>query len=139
MDYETTQEQGCEDCLCLNQDGYDAFSEAVGKYFKGETHYELDKTEGIFYFLRILPDVRPNRIKLGYTTNLMLRIAKHRKTCPSLEILGHWKYLKGSEQFIINVISNSPDIVHVGHGVFDIPDVDAALKRASTFFDMLPA
>jgi hypothetical protein len=82
--------------------------------------------------------VYPNRIKLGYTTDLKRRITAHKTTCPTLEILGNWNCSKGAESMIIKIITNGPDVVRIGPEVFDLGDVDAALSRAHIVFGMCP-
>lgn len=95
---------------------------------------EPKKTNGVFYFIRLVPEALQNRIKLGFTTDLKGRIQAHKCCAPTLEIMGTWGAKQEWESMAIAAITNIEGVVQVGKEVFDFPDAENALKRADSFF-----
>ena len=49
-----------------------------------------DTRPGDLYAISLMPEVRPLRIKIGFTRTIALRIRSFRAVCPTLELLRTW-------------------------------------------------
>lgn len=45
---------------------------------------------GYFYIIQLHPDDLPDRLKIGYTDNLDVRLSDHRTSAPTLELVRSW-------------------------------------------------
>lgn len=92
---------------------------------------------GFFYAIQLVPDLDPNRIKLGFADNVETRLAQHRTSAPTASLLKSWPCKRSWERTAIDAL------VAVGgrlllNEVFEFSDVDAVLKRADEFLALLP-
>jgi len=92
---------------------------------------------GFFYVIRLMPDIAPNRIKVGYAASLQSRIESHRCTCPQLELLKSWPCRKVYEHTAIAIAINGSAFSYGGE-VYDVASVDDMIARLDSFFGMLP-
>jgi len=129
-----TAENGNQVCKCLDEGGYEEFRELRESFNIMRPAEVQDRSEGTFYFIQLIPDALPNRVKLGYTCDIKRRLMEHRCAAPTLKLLDTWGIRCSWESMAIAAISNIPGTVQVGTEVFDFPDVEAALERANAFF-----
>lgn len=91
---------------------------------------------GYFYAMRLMPDVAPNRIKLGFASTLQTRLDAHRTTCPRLEVVKTWPCQKVYEPAAIAAAVNGTSDLYGGE-VYDVKSVDALVERLDLFFGLL--
>lgn len=132
-----TVETGNQLCLCLDRKGYEEFKGLREGFLAVRPMAEVEYDEGIFYFIQLVPEALPNRIKLGFTNDLAQRLQSHRCAAPTLKLLDTWGIKPSWESMAIAAISNIPGTVQVGAEVFDFPDAGKALERANSFFSFL--
>lgn len=89
-----------------------------------------------FYLLLLVPEYSKCRIKIGYASDLSGRIATHRTTCPTLDVVKTWRCKRTWESPLIDLVAN--DCKRVGQEVFDCEDVEELVARLDTFFDLMP-
>lgn len=81
--------------------------------------------DGFVYAVQLLPDLAPNRIKIGFTTSSIdRRLSQHRVTCPALKVVAHWKATRRDETRAHRVVVGRVGLSEV----FDVADVAAALS-----------
>jgi hypothetical protein len=90
-----------------------------------------------FYLLLLVPELSKSRIKVGYASDLTGRIAAHRTTCPTLEVIKAWRCKKTWEVPLIDLVAN--DCKRIGQEVFDCDDTDELTARIDAFFDLMPS
>jgi len=95
-----------------------------------------NESSGYFYVMRLMPDVAPNRIKLGFASTLQSRLDAHRTTCPRLEVVKTWPCQKVYEPAAIAVAVNGTSDLYGGE-VYDVKSVDALIERLDSFFNLL--
>lgn len=94
--------------------------------------------KGVFYIIQLVPEALPNRLKLGFSSNIEARIQAHRTTAPTLKLLGTWVCMKTWERAAIASITrdkckNLTDEVYDFNGKYDL-----AIERAESFFKLMP-
>jgi len=132
-----TVETGNQLCTSLDRKGYEEFKALREGFLAVRPPVEVETGEGVFYFIQLVPEALPNRIKLGFTNDLAQRLQSHRCAAPTLKLLDTWGIKPSWESMAIAAISNIPGTVQVGAEVFDFPDAEKALERANSFFSFL--
>jgi hypothetical protein len=80
---------------------------------------------GVVYALALIPDVKPDRIKVGFTTrSAEHRASDHRTASPTATVLGSWPACAVDERRVHGVL---PGRIGTSE-VFDVGDVGAALR-----------
>ena len=85
--------------------------------------------DGLFYIVHPDPEMRPERVKLGYTTNLKDRMATYKTSNPDMAIAGtafckqHW------EAAWIALLTGASECTHIAGEVFDCANIDALVRR----------
>jgi len=124
-------------CTSLDRKGYEEFKALREGFLAVRPPVEVETGEGVFYFIQLIPEALPNRIKLGFTNDLAQRLQSHRCAAPTLKLLDTWAIKPSWESMAIAAISNISGTVQVGAEVFDFPNVEKALERANSFFSFL--
>ena len=84
-----------------------------------------NNTRGIIYALQLLPDLVPNRLKIGFTSSpIERRLHQHRVTCPALVLLARWPASRRDEPKAHALVAGRLGSCEI----FDVLDVDAALR-----------
>jgi len=91
---------------------------------------------GYFYIIQLVPEVLPNRVKIGYTDNLETRLREHQTAAPTAIYLGHWKCKRSWDQAAMDSITRV-DCSLVMNEVYE-GDIDGFLNRAKEFFNVMP-
>jgi hypothetical protein len=97
----------------------------------------LPSDVGVFYIIRLVPELDPGRLKFGFANSLASRLADHRVTSPTLEVVKTWPARFTWERAAIECLS-----VHcrqIGGEVYQANDVEAVVSRADQFFALLPS
>jgi hypothetical protein len=96
----------------------------------------VDDGNGFFYVVRLMPDVAPNRVKIGYANSLESRLAAHRTTCPRLELAQSWPCRRVFEPAAIAAAVNGSATCYGGE-VYDVESVEGVVHRLDGFFEMV--
>jgi hypothetical protein len=93
---------------------------------------------GFFYVIRVVPELAPNRIKLGYAANVGIRLQAHRTIAPTVELVQSWPCKSGWEQVVIESVTREGCVL-IGGEVFECDDIAELVKRCERFFEMMPS
>ena len=92
---------------------------------------------GYFYAVRVIPELDPTRVKLGFTENVGNRLASHRTAAPTAELIKAWPCKRSWERAIIDVVA-AVGGQRISNEVYQFADVDAAIKQADALFELFP-
>ena len=106
------------------------------KEYRSDFNQPEDKGIGMFYLLRLLPDIEPNRVKFGYTTDIKMRLKQLKTVCPQLETIKTWNCKSMIEQIVILIATTKED-KRLSAEVFNISNIDKTISRIDLFFSML--
>src|SRR5262245_44956700 len=90
-------------------------------------------SDGFFYVVQLVPDLRPTRLKLGWSRDVRRRVAPYRTAAPTFRILRVWPCHRSWEPSAIRTVAGA-DAVALTREAFDVADLGAALARAEGFF-----
>ena len=96
----------------------------------------VGESSGVFYVIVLDPEMRPNRLKLGYANNVQERLASHRTAAPLAKVVGSWPAKRSWETCIVDALTT--DAQFVSGEIYDFPSVEIVLKKAKQFMSMLP-
>ena len=91
---------------------------------------------GFFYLIQLVPELAPNRVKIGYTDNLDTRLKEHQTSAPTAKLIKSWRCKRAWDQAAMGSITRS-GCHHVLNEVYE-GDIDAFVSRANAFFDVMP-
>lgn len=91
---------------------------------------------GYFYVIQLHPHDLPNRLKIGYTDNLEVRLSDHRTTAPTLKLVKSWPCKRTWEDAARASITRC-GCKHIGGEVYD-GDVRIFVQQAEVFFSVMP-
>jgi len=98
----------------------------------------VSKEVGVFYVIRLIPELDPRRIKLGFADGLDSRLAQHRTAAPTAVIVKSWPCKRSWEIAVMDCLS-ACGCKLILNEVFECEDVDALVNKADKLFSVLPA
>lgn len=101
-----------------------------------ETAQVIDNNAGFFYVVVLMPDLAPNRIKIGFANSIQSRLSAHRTTCPQLELIKSWPCQRNFEAAAIAAAIND-DCMLYGGEVYDTQSIEKVVNRLDSFFYMV--
>lgn len=107
---------------------------------RGMTLLESETThpdDGVFYAVVVDP-IRPDRVKLGFTSDLEQRLSSYRTSSPEVQVLFAIPCRRGWEATTMAALTNVEGCSQVGREVFDYADSDALVERSRNWFALLP-
>lgn len=108
----------------------------VSKTRKTADSAESSIDPGLFYIVQLEPELDPNRIKLGFTTDLEGRLRKHRCSAPFASSLKTWPCRSTWERAAIDCIAAGLEQLHTE--IFRANSLEDLIKRANAFFSLMP-
>lgn len=93
---------------------------------------------GYFYAIQVIPEFDPKRIKFGYTNDVTARLATHRTSAPTAEVLKAWPCRARWEQTAIDALT-SEGCGQILNEVYEVDDPETVVTRGDAFFALLPA
>ena len=113
-----------------------AFGRGVGKLASlpnGRAHPPVTvDASGCIYIVRMDPEARPNRVKIGFTNSLDARMGDYRVSNPDARILCAWPARHSWESAARDCLTVNATLV--GGEVYDGADVDGLQSRGDRFF-----
>jgi T5orf172 domain len=91
---------------------------------------------GYFYIIQIIPEVLPNRVKIGFTDNLHQRLREHQTSAPTARFVKHWECKRSWDQAVMDSITRE-NCALVMNEVYE-GDVESFVFRADAFFALMP-
>ena len=92
---------------------------------------------GCFYVIQLVPEFEPNRIKLGFSTNIDKRLASYRTIAPTARLVKTWPCRFSWEQAAI-ACAMGDQCKRIGAEVYDCMDLDSVIARLDQFFHLMP-
>jgi hypothetical protein len=91
---------------------------------------------GFFYIIQLHPEDMPDRIKIGFTDNVNVRLSDHRTTAPTLKLLKAWRCKRTWERAAMDSITREHSRP-LGGEVYD-GAAQGFVDRAEAFFAVMP-
>jgi hypothetical protein len=96
----------------------------------------VNEEHGCFYFVQLVPDLEPRRVKLGFAFSISDRLSQHRTAAPTAAVLRTWPCRRAWEPAALDCLAQGGR--RVGPEVFDCDDLDRLMERADAFFRVMP-
>jgi len=91
---------------------------------------------GYFYLIQLVPEILPERVKIGYTDNIQQRLSQHRTAAPTSTLLKSWGCKRTWDQAAMDSISRK-DCKHVLNEVYE-GNIGGFIERGDKFFSNMP-
>jgi hypothetical protein len=91
---------------------------------------------GSFYVIQLVPELFPNRVKIGYTDNLEQRLADHQCAAPTSRVAASWPCKRSWDFAAMDAITRD-GCKWVLNEVFE-GEVDGFVSRGNAFFALMP-
>ena len=92
---------------------------------------------GIFYVIQLVPELDPNRVKLGFAESIDQRLTQHRTAAPTARVLRAWPCKRVWEPTAMDSLTRT-DCRLILNEVFECDDLEALMERGNAFFGLLP-
>lgn len=132
-----TADSGRQLTLCVTSDQADEIvSRRADKGFLGSSVVTVSDV-GVFYVIQLVPELAPQRLKLGFAESLEQRLSQHRTAAPTARVVRAWPCKRSWESTAIDALTRIGCRL-VLNEVFDCEDPDALVQRGDAFFGTLP-
>lgn len=91
---------------------------------------------GVFYVIQLEPEHDPERVKVGFTTDLDGRLRKHRCSAPFAVCVISWPCRPTWERAAIDCVTDGFEQLHTE--VFRATSLADVRRRGDTFFNIMP-
>lgn len=98
---------------------------------------EADETVGVFYVVQVVPELDPNRVKLGFADDANMRLAQHRTAAPTATILKTWPCKRSWEFTVIDSLS-AAGCKLILNEVYECCNLARLLAHGDQLFGLLP-
>ena len=95
------------------------------------------KEFGYFYVIRLVPELDPRRLKLGFADDLNSRLGQHRTAAPTAEIVRSWPCKRDWEGTVIDCLVGG-NCRLILNEVFECDELEAMIDCADKLFGLLP-
>lgn len=92
---------------------------------------------GVFYIIQLVPELDPRRLKFGFADDIQARLAQHRTSAPTAQLLKTWPCRRPWEGTVIDSLSGAGCRLILNE-VYECEDVPAVVERADAIFSLLP-
>jgi len=86
-------------------------------------------TDGSFYIVQLVPELSPNRVKLGWARNPALRLRQHKTSPPTARLVRSWPCRKSEESRVISALTRR-GCQAISTEVFDATNLTTLLASA---------
>jgi hypothetical protein len=91
---------------------------------------------GYFYIVQLVPELMPERVKIGYTDNLESRLIEHQTSAPTAIYVKTWECKRSWDQSAMDCITR--DGCHLVMNEVYEGDIEGFIKRGESFFNIMP-
>jgi hypothetical protein len=104
-----------------------------------EQGYDLETGEavGVFYVAQLVPELDPNRVKLGFADDADMRLAQHRTAAPTAKLLKTLPCKRSWEFTVIDALSTAGCKLILNE-VYECCDLACLLAHGDQLFALLP-
>jgi hypothetical protein len=103
---------------------------------KSDANVQYDRF-GHFYLIQLIPEVLPNRVKIGFADNVEKRLTEHQTSAPTAKLLKAWPCKRSWDYAAMDSITRV-DCKLVLNEVYE-GNIDAFIKRGDEFFSIMPS
>ena len=126
------------DCLSMDD------ANALFSWFEDRTQTESEDPNspatfqryGFFYIIQLIPELMPQRVKIGYTDSLETRLSEHRTSAPTAKYVKTWECKRSWDQAAMDSITRD-DCELIMNEVYE-GNIDGFQERANAFFSLMP-
>lgn len=93
--------------------------------------------DGYFYIVQPDPELAPHRVKLGFTTEVSLRLNTYRTIAPAVRVVKAWPCKSSWELTAITSITRE-GCRKVGEEVYECDNLTSLIERGDEFFTLMP-
>lgn len=93
---------------------------------------------GVFYIIRLVPELDPNRIKMGFAEDINSRLSQHRTSAPTAQIVAFWPCKRSWEYTVMDCLS-SYGCKLILNEVFECNDIDHLISVGNKLFEIIPS
>lgn len=97
----------------------------------------INVTNGFFYIIQIIPEFNPNRVKLGFASDVNARLNAHKTSAPTASLIKSWLCKRYWEQVAIDSITRIECKI-IANEVFECDNIESLINRADNFFNIMP-
>ena len=103
-------------------------------YLRNQT---IQNGDGYFYIIQPIPEFAPQRIKLGFTTNINGRISTYKTISPNAKLIKAYNCKPTWElAAIASITKNNCELIL--NEVYETNNLEELIKNADTFFEIMP-
>jgi len=124
-------------CLTVTEKQADKIIEARRNEGFLNSNKSVNTESGFFYVIQLVPELDPNRLKLGFAIDIHERLSQHRTAAPTSIIVKSWPCKRSGETTVMDCLV-SVRCRLIMNEVFECDDVDALLKKGDKLFSILP-
>ena len=106
-------------------------------FVPGTASIITDNGQGWFYVIQIVPDLAPNRVKLGFSGNVDARLQAHRASAPTAYLVRMWPCKRTWERAVMDSATRTGCKL-IANEVFECDDIDNLVARCGDFFSLMP-
>jgi hypothetical protein len=106
-------------------------------FFGGPEAKPISDEKGYFYVIQLIPEFEPNRVKLGFASDVEDRLQQHRTSAPTATVRQMWPCRKTWEVTAIAALTATGSRLILNE-VFECDGVEQLLARGDAFFALLP-
>jgi hypothetical protein len=97
-----------------------------------------DNGKGYLYVIQLIPELAPNRVKLGFATDAIARLSAHQTASPTAKLVKSWPCKRSWEGTVIESATRV-GCTHIANEVFECDDLFALVERCNALFSIMPS
>lgn len=91
---------------------------------------------GYFYLIQLIPEILPDRVKIGYTDNMDNRLKEHQTAAPTARLVKSWRCKRAWDQAAMDSITSNG--CHLVMNEVYEGNVQGFVDRGDRFFAVMP-
>lgn len=115
---------------------YESLVEALEVSSDAGGAFVTGTSQGVFYLIQLEPEFDPQRIKVGFATDVNERLRSRKTSAPMARLVKHWPCKMLWEKTAIDCITEGAEQLHTE--VFRVVDIEATARLADNFFELMP-
>ncbi len=133
-----TQDSGSQLTLALTQEEADLVRARRREQGFQDTSKPAETGVGVFYVIQLVPELDPNRIKLGFADDVTSRLSQHRTAAPTAKLVKSWPCKRTWETTVMDALT-AVGCRLILNEVFECGDVGQLIAKGDALFAVLPS
>ncbi len=97
----------------------------------------IENGDGYFYVIQLIPELAPNRVKLGFAADVPSRLQAHRTSAPTAQAIKAWPCKRSWEIAAMASLTRIESTL-IANEVYECEDLPSLISRGDTFFSLMP-